>query len=284
MAALSLAFAFSAMAQTNPAVSVSCPQLSPVLCPEGMKAISGGTDANGCQLAPQCVKITLPATVDELKERAKTLRQNITTQVKTEREDIKAKRAELNTKIKDEREAARKRIETAREEAKKAAETRRAELEDKISKLRDEKKKERATRLNEQMARLNTRWTDHFNNALSRLSEVLSKVELRASKAESNGKDVAAVKTAIQNAKTAIATARTAVETQAKKTYTATFTSEKELGAAFKAVKEQLKKDLFGLRDGAMKNAREAVQNAHRALKGVPKVDEEPKTTTAPLQ
>ena len=40
-------------------------------------------------------------------------------------------------------------------------------------------------------------------------------------------------------------------------------------------MKEQLKNDLFGLRDGAMKSAREAVQNALQALKGVPKVGEE---------
>ena len=203
------------------------------------------------------------------------LRQNVRTQIKAESENIKAKRAELNAQLKEAQEAAKTRIETAREEAKKAVETRQAELKDKISKLRDEKKKQIAMRLDEQMARLNTQWTDHFNNVLNRLSEILSKVELRASKAETNGKDVASVKTAIQNAKASIETARAAVEVQAKKTYTATFSSEKELGAAFKAVKEQLRKDLFGLRDGAMKSARESVQNAFQALKGVPKVDEE---------
>ena len=96
-----------------------------------------------------------------------------------------------------------------------------------------------------------------------------------ATKAETSGKDVTAVKTAIQNAKAAIETARTAVETQAKKPYIATFSSETGLGAAFKAVREQLRRDLFGLRDGAMKSSREAVQNALQALKGVPKVDED---------
>lgn len=211
-------------------------------------------------------------------------RQNIRTQIKTEREDIKAKKAELNIKIKDDREAAKKRIEAIREEAKKVAETRRAELKDKISKLRDEKKKQITTRLDEQMARLNARWTDHFNNVLNRLSEILAKVELRADKAQAAGRDVSAVRTAIANAKTAIATARTAVEVQAKKTYIATFSSDTELNAAFKVVREQLKKDLFELRDGAMKSAHKAVKNAHQALKGVPKVDEEPNATTTPSQ
>ncbi|MDO8676118.1 MAG: hypothetical protein Q7K16_00435 [Candidatus Azambacteria bacterium] len=269
VAILFFAFAFSVVAQTNPAASVSCPQLSPVLCSEGTKAVSGGIDANGCHLAPRCVTTTSPATGGELKERIKELRQNVTTQVKTERADIKAKRAELSNQIKDEREAAKKRLESAREEAKKATETRHAELKDKISKLRDEKKKQIATRLNEQMARLNTQWTNHFNNVLGQLSEILLKVELRAGKAEAGGKDVVAVKTAVQNAKNAIATARTAVEAQAKKTYIATFTSEKELGTAFKSAREQLHKDLFGLRDGVMKDAREAVKNALQVLKGL---------------
>lgn len=175
----------------------------------------------------------------------------------------------VRTQVKIEREAVKKRIETAREEAKKNIEARHAELKDKISKLRNEKKKQVATRLDEQLARLNEKWTNHFNNILVRLSEILSKVELRADKAQAAGKDVSAVRTAIVNAKNAIATARTAVETQAKKTYTATFSSEKELHAAFKAVKEQLRKDLFGLRDGAMKSAREVVHNAHQALQSL---------------
>src|SRR3989338_2905861 len=200
------------------------------------------------------------------------------------REDIKAKRAELNIQIKNERDAAKKRIETAREEAKNAVETRRVELKNKISTLRDEKKKQIATRLDEQMARLNARWTDHFNNVLDRLSEIIGKIELRADKAQAMGKDVSAVRTAIQNAKTAIESARVAVEAQAKKTYIATFTSEDKLGVAFKTVREQLHKDLFGLRDGAMKSAREEGKNALQALKSVPRVDEEPKATTTPSQ
>jgi len=197
------------------------------------------------------------------------LRQDVRTQAKTESEAIKAKKTELNAQLKATQEAAKKRIEAAREEAKKAVEARRTELKDKISKLRDEKKKQIATRLDEQMARLNVQWTDHFSNVLNRLSEILGKIELRATKAETSGKDVTAVKTAIQNAKAAIETARTSVETQAKKTYVATFSSETGLGAAFKAVKEQLKKDLFGLRDGAMKSSRDAVQSALQALKSL---------------
>ena len=200
------------------------------------------------------------------------------------RKDVKAKRTELNTQMKNDREAAKKRLETTREEAKKAAETRHAELKDKISKLRDEKKKQIAIRLNEQLAHLNIQWTNHFSNVLNRLSEILGKIELRADKAQAAGKDVSMVKTAIQNAKTAIATARTAVEAQAKKTYIANFSSEANLNAAFKAVKEQLKTDLFGLRDGAMKDAREAVKNALQSLKNIPRVDEEPKATTTPSQ
>ena len=198
-----------------------------------------------------------------------------TNQIKIGLENIKAKRTELNTQLKKAQEAAKNRLEVAREEVKKTVEARQTELKDKISKLRDKKKRQIVTRLDEQMARLNIQWTDHFSNVLNRLLEILGKIELRTTKAETSGKDVTAVKTAIQNAKAAIETARTAVETQAKKTYIATFSSETGLGAAFKVVREQLRKDLFGLRDGAMKSAREAVQNSLQALKSVPKVDED---------
>jgi len=198
-----------------------------------------------------------------------------TNQIKIGLENIKAKRTELNTQLKKAQEAAKNRLEVAREEVKKTVEARQTELKDKISKLRDKKKRQIVTRLDEQMARLNIQWTDHFSNVLNRLLEILGKIELRTTKAETSGKDVTAVKTAIQNAKAAIETARTAVETQAKKTYIATFSSETGLGAAFKVVREQLRKDLFGLRDGAMKNSRKAVQNALQALKSVPKVDED---------
>jgi len=198
-----------------------------------------------------------------------------TNQIKIGLENIKAKRTELNTQLKKAQEAAKNRLEVAREEVKKTVEARQTELKDKISKLRDKKKRQIVTRLDEQMARLNIQWTDHFSNVLNRLLEILGKIELRTTKAETSGKDVTAVKTAIQNAKAAIETARTAVETQAKKTYIATFSSETGLGAAFKVVREQLRKDLFGLRDGAMKSARETVQNSLQALKSVPKVDED---------
>jgi len=198
-----------------------------------------------------------------------------TNQIKIGLENIKAKRAELNTQLKATQEAAKNRLEAAREEVKQTVEARQTELKDKISKLRDKKKRQIVTRLDEQMARLNIQWTDHFSNVLNRLLEILGKIELRTTKAETSGKDVTAVKTAIQNAKAAIETARTAVETQAKKTYIATFSSETGLGAAFKVVREQLRKDLFGLRDGAMKSARETVQNSLQALKSVPKVDED---------
>ena len=192
-----------------------------------------------------------------------------TNQIKIGLENIKAKRTELNTQLKKAQEAAKNRLEVAREEVKKTVEARQTELKDKISKLRDKKKRQIVTRLDEQMARLNIQWTNHFSNVLNRLLEILGKIELRTTKAETSGKDVTAVKTAIQNAKAAIETARTAVETQAKKTYIATFSSETGLGAAFKVVREQLRKDLFGLRDGAMKNSREAVQNALQALKSL---------------
>ena len=230
---------------------------------------------------PVMAQTKAPSVRDELKEHVREINQSVKTQIKTENENIKTKRTELNTQLKEAQEAAKKHIEAAREETKKVVETRRAELKDKISKLRDEKKKQIAARLDEQLSRLNVQWTDHFSNVLSRLSEILGKIELRADKAESNDGDVSAARTAIQNAKTAIESARTAVEVQAKKTYIAAFTSENELGAAFKTVKEQLRTDLAGLRDGLIKDARKAVQDVFQLLLQIPGVDKESTTTSA---
>ena len=52
------------------------------------------------------------------------------------------------------------------------------------------------------------------------------------------------------------------------------------LRTAFKKLHETLFKDLFALRDGPMKDARRALQNAHQALSKIPGVDERNATST----
>lgn len=210
------------------------------------------------------------------------LRQNVKREKTDLRQDIKLKRTELNESLKAKREEANKRFEEARKEAKAKVETRRAELKERLGQMKDERKKNIALRADKELNRINERWTTHFLNVLNHLNDILGKVELRAEKAKANGKDVAATAAAILKAKQAIAAAKTAVEEQAKKSYVVVFKSEEKLKDAFKAQRDLLHKDLFGLRDGLMKDARKAAQDALQSLRGIPKVDEEPAATPAP--
>lgn len=225
---------------------------------------------------------TEPAPMKDVRDKAQNMRQEVKATVKGVREEVQVKREELKKQLGTNRDEAKKRLEAAREAAKEVAQVKRENLKKRLGEIKDERKKERAARLDEQMNRLNDRWTTHFTNVLNKLEDILGKIQVRADKAAALGKDISAVKTATDSAKAVIASARTAVETQAKKDYTITFTSEEQLRAAFKAAKDQLHKDLTALRDGAIKNARSKVQDAARALGGVPKVDEEPETTAAP--
>jgi len=189
------------------------------------------------------------------------------------RENIELKKAELQKNIKEQKEATVKRIEEVRKEAKAKVEAKRAEVKEKIQQLKDERKKAIALRIDEQLNRLNEQWTKHFSNVLNQLNDILGKVELRAEKTKANGQDVTAVSTAVEKAKQTIAAAKSAVEEQVKKSYIATIESEDKLKDAFKTQRDLLHKDLFGLRDGLMKDARKAVQDALQSLRVVPEVD-----------
>ena len=132
----------------------------------------------------------------------------------------------------------------------------------------------------ERLGALNGKWTENFGNVLEKYDVTLKKVESRRDKAQAAGKDVAAVNVALETASAAITSARTAVEAQTKKTYQVTITSEAKLREAFQAAHTALKADLIALRDGPMKNAREAVQKAIQSLRGIPSVDDDRVTRT----
>ncbi len=169
----------------------------------------------------------------------------------------------------------RVKFETAKKDAAERMKTARTEFQAKLKQVKDEKKKQAADNLFERLGALNEKWATHFTNVLERYDATLAKVESRRDKAHAAGKDVAAVNAALQEANAAIAGARTAAEVQAKKTYQVTVTTDARLRAAFQASHVALKKDLMDLRDGAMKSAREAVQKAIQALRGIPGVDDD---------
>jgi predicted phage tail protein len=147
-----------------------------------------------------------------------------------------------------------------------------------------------------QFDNLNATWTDTFMKTLDKYDAAVQKMQDRATIAAGKGKDITAATTAIQLAKTAITTARTAMTAQAAKTYTpdtSAVTSAtaittaigqenimKVLRASFQTLHAGLFKDLFALRDGPMKNARTAVQNALQSLGKVPGVNDDKSATT----
>lgn len=198
------------------------------------------------------------------------------------RKKVETMRTELKNEIRIRQEEAKKQIEAVREQVKQRIISQREAFKEKISQMKDERKRQTAVRLEEQINQINEHWTTHFSNVLNQLENVLAKIEVRAQKAEANGNDVSGVKTAIEAAHNVIKTARDAVVAQAAKGYTVTFESEDRLKEAFKTVKEQLRKDLTGLRDGTIKNARKAVQDVFQALRQIPGVDKEPTATSTP--
>jgi major membrane immunogen (membrane-anchored lipoprotein) len=161
--------------------------------------------------------------------------------------------------------------------------------------IKDQAKQQLALQLTDQFGNLNQTWTNHFSNVLDQLTAALGKIQDRSNIAAGKGKDVSSTTAAILAAQTAITAARAAVAAQAAKTYaptsstipaTATSTASGQerimqaLRKSFQALHTGLFKDLMTLRDGPMKDARKAVQNAFQSLGKIPGVDDDSATTS----
>lgn len=250
-------------------------------------------------LAPRPVATTTRPAAGELKERAQVIRDETRAKMEVVREESKvrldAARADTKSKMEAAREEAKTKIEAKREEMKTKMEAQREKAKQRLSDIRDKKKQEMAAKLADQFDSLNKKWTDHFTEQLGHLGDVLLKMQERADIATTNSKDTTATNAAIQSAKTAIATAQTAVTAQAAKTYvlnvsavttTATTTDTgqedlmKGLRTQFQSLHKTLFSDLTALRDGAMKNARKAVQDALQTLSTIPRVDDDTVAST----
>lgn len=204
-------------------------------------------------------------------------------------------RAELKADAQERMEAARAdakaRMEAARTDAKARMTAQREKAAKRLAEVQDKIKQQTAERIAEQFGKTNEKWTNHFLQLLERYDAIMEKIQERASIAASAGNDVTGVTSAIQSATDAIANARTLVVAQAAKTYVldastvttvfATTTPNgqaeliKSLRSSFQTMHKNLFKDLFALRDGAMADARKAMQNAHQALSAIPSVDED---------
>ncbi len=173
------------------------------------------------------------------------------------------------------------RVQEMREEARDRVEGEREKAAKRLSDVRDKGKQEMAKRLAVQFDDLNLRWTNRFAETLDRYDVLVKKIQVRADINAADGKDATRTVAAIQAATVTIADARTAVLAQAAKTYvldtsaisaTATSTSSgqekivQDLRKSFAAMHKALFKDLFALRDGPMKDARKAVQDAIQTI------------------
>ena len=179
---------------------------------------------------------------------------------------------------------------TTREESRENdTEIKRQKAEERLSDIQDKTKQQLAKRLATQFVKLNSSWTSHFTKLLDRYDTIVQKIENRATIAANAGKDIATTTAAIQSAKAAIAAARVAVAAQAAKTFilptptpsTATTTAAgqiellKAMKTSFQDLHKTLFSDLFALRDGQMKAARKAVQDAIQTLGKISGVDDE---------
>jgi hypothetical protein len=187
------------------------------------------------------------------------------------------------------------RMQTVRDEAQARMTAKSEKVTQRMTDIQDKVKQDMAQRIATQFDNLNSTWTDNFMKLLDHYDAILVKVQARADIASSTGKDITATTAAIAAAQTAILNARTAVVAQAAKNYVldpsiiptvATSTASgqdkimKSLRTSFQNLHSTLFKDLFALRDGAMKNARTALQNAVQTLGSIPGVDDENATST----
>lgn len=186
--------------------------------------------------------------------------------------------------------SAQEEVKRVRDEAQARVKQVRESLQQRVDKIQNTTKRTLAARVLNQLDNINKVWTSHFALILDHLDNVLKHIESRTDKAQANGRDVSSVRAAIQKAKEAISSAREAVAEQAKKTYlvdvsavggdTSTAGAQTRLVSKFREqfvkLNKQLREDLFALRDGPMKEARQAVQEAFQELSKVPNVDREP--------
>jgi len=173
------------------------------------------------------------------------------------------------------------RMQAVRADMQTRMETLRGKAMERMADIKDKVKQEMAKNLAVQFDNLNSTWTDKFMNQLDRYDAILQKIQDRAAVVGSDGKDIASTTLVTQLARTAILNVRTEIVAQAAKIYsldpsiipsTATSTPSgqekimKSLRASFQVLHSTLFKDLFALRDGLMKDARKAVQDALQAL------------------
>lgn len=125
--------------------------------------------------------------------------------------------------------------------------------------IKDEKKRDAIERVDTNLAAINKHYTTMLMTVLSKFEAILTRIIEKTHVLADGGTNTAAIDADITDAETAISEAKDAVTAQSQKDYTLSITSETTLKEVAVAMREQLHADL--------KVAKEAVQQAHKAVK-----------------
>lgn len=136
---------------------------------------------------------------------------------------------------------------------------RRTEFQERLKTISDEKKRERIEEINNHFDSINKRYTTMLLNVLSRYEAILKRIITKTSTLAKDGTNTATIDADITDAEFAIDEAKSIVSKQADTDYTVSITDEASLKKSILETRKHLHSDL--------KIAREAVKNAHDAIK-----------------
>lgn len=145
-----------------------------------------------------------------------------------------------------------------------------------IDQIKDPAKRSLAIEIINEHQQVNLAWTNYFTDVLNQLDLVLAKIKNQAEMLREKGTDVTKLDTAIANADRAISVARINLGGQISKSYMpnvskvnpATVTSD--LRVQLKLLRDGLLSDFISMKDGSIKDARQAVVLALQALASIP--------------
>lgn len=252
------------------------------LCPDGVTSVGRVGPKCEFQVCPgEKNVLDLRNKFQDLKKEREMSRDQLSNQKNELKADFKTKigerKIEVSTmiqSIKDQRIEFKKEFEVRKEETKIKVEEMRAKFKENLGKIKDEKKKLSSEKIFEIIHGLNTKLTNNLSEKVDKIENVLVSIESRINKAEEKGLDVIKAKAEAEKAKIAIKTAREAVSTQAGKIYSVDITTEANLKAEMKKLRDLFRADMKVVHE-KVKLAHTAVKNTAEALAKVPKVDDD---------
>lgn len=266
--------------------SVNCPDYVQ-LCPDGVTYVGPVGPKCELQACPNQKgerEIFKKEIQDKVREN-KLQKEEVKNEFKSAKEGIKeAQKNKLQSiiqNVKEKRETFKAKIKTNKEENKTKIETAKNNFKQKLSVVKDEKKKISAENILNTIQNLNIKMTDILSNKVNQIENVLISIDSRILKAEDKGIEVSSIKTEVLKAKELINKAQDIVAEQAKKVYEVNVTSEAELKAEMKKLRDTFTKDIKTVRD-AVKAVDAKVRSIAVLLAQTPKINSEQDEVESP--